>query len=797
MHEAVPVTPTLPRSERFVSPYLPVYAALGLAAGVWLGDRAHAAGWVTCAGGRLAPSPWWLLAPLPILLLVAVRGRAHRRVLIPVLFMVMMLAGVWRYLGHPFESCWGPNDLAYYNDNSSPGRPAVLEGMVDSYPDLQPGFSQYRVHVDTLWQGEDRLPVAGVLLVRAAADQRFQYGDRLRLRGVLATPNVYPDFDYRRYLARQGIHTIIRRLEIEWLAGDQGHPFWTALYVLRARASVLLNLLLPEPYAALANGMILGIDSGIPDELDADFKLTGTSHVLVISGTNIAVLSGFLLVVTRLLFRGRKGPATTLTLLCIVLYTLLVGAGPSVVRAAFMGALVVFGLYLGRSRSALISLFLAGLAMMLLNPLWLWDVGFQLSFMATLGLVLFAGPLQRRWQARMGDRLPRQISAILTEGLLLTVAAQMTTLPLIVLYFGRLSLISFVANSIILPVQPPILLAGMPAILGGYLYLPLGKLIALLPQGCLWWTTAVVQRLADVPYAAVDVGAFGRSLAMIYLVVLGAGFLWWLFRQEQQAPSLLPAGWGPPVRWGVALAMLAAVPVWMGATYGESQADGRLHLYLLGRDQAAAYLLVTPGGRRVLLDPCRETPNYPLDNILNQLPGVEPLDLVIRTRPGGELESSPPAGSVLEARNQALRPGARLNLGDNVTLTVLHAPANEHDSLLFLLRHRDFTTLLPFENNQETQAALAAQVPAGLALLPAPYPGTGAWLNPDLLAHLRPQVTLVPSGVTYPPGVAKILAAHTNLTSIPADAVVEVSSDGATFELRVQPYGAELVGIDR
>ncbi len=732
-----------------------------------------------------------------MLLLVAVRGRAHRRVLIPVLIMVMMLAGAWRYLGHPFESCWGPSDLAYYNGDSSSGRPAVIEGIVDDYPDLKPGFSEYRVHVDTLWQREDRLPVAGVVLVRTASDQRFQYGDRLRLRGALVTPNVYPDFDYRRYLARQGIHTIIRRPQVDWLAAGQGHPFWTALYSLRARASALLYFLLPEPYAALANGMILGIDSGIPGELDSDFKLTGTSHVLVISGMNIAVLSGFLLVVTRWLFRGRKGPATALTLLCILLYTLLVGAGPSVVRAAFMGALVVVGLALGRPSVALISLFLAGLAMVLLNPLWLWDVGFQLSFMATLGLVLFAGPLQRRWQARMGERLPRQVSGILTEGLLLTVAAQMTTLPLLVLYFGRLSLISFVANLLILPVQPPILLAGMPAIFGGFLYLPLGRLIALLPQACLWWTTAVVQRLADVPYASVDVGAFGRLLATIYLVVLGAGFLWWLFRQEQQAQTLLPAGWGSPVRWGVAVAVLATVPVWMGATYGESQPDGRLHLYLLGRDQAAAFLLVTPGGHRVLLDPGRQTPDYPLANVLNQLPGVEPLDLVIRTRPGSNPDSSPPAGSVLEATNQALQPGAGLNLGDDVTLTVLQAPADEHDSLLFLLRYRDFTTLIPFENTQETQMAVAAQVPAGLTLLPAPYPGTGAWPNPDLLAHLRPQVILVPSGVTYPPGVVKVLAAYTNLTSIPADAAVEIISDGATFALRVRPYGADVAEAGR
>ena len=130
-----------------------------------------------------------------------------------------------------------------------------------------------------------------------------------------------------------------------------------------------------------------------------------------------------------------------------------------------------------------------------------------------------------------------------------------------------------------------------------------------------------------------------------------------------------------------------------------------------------------------------------------------------------------------------------LNLDTGVTLTLLSTPS---DSLLFLLRYGDFTTLVPFEISQETQTELAPKLPVGLTLLPAPYPGTGAWPHPDLLAHLRPQVTLVPEGVTYPQSVQQALAASTAVASIPNAAAIDIATDGRTFTLTARPYPQDL-----
>ena len=145
---------------------------------------------------------------------------------------------------------------------------------------------------------------------------------------------------------------------------------------------------MPEPYAALANGMLLGIEAGIPDDLYDKFNLTGTSHVIVISGSNVALIAGVLVAFgTRLLGRKRGVyPA----LLGIAAYALLVGGDAAVMRAALMGGLFVYATAIGRRSTALVSLAAACWAMTLVNPLTFWDVGFQLSSAATAGLILFS-----------------------------------------------------------------------------------------------------------------------------------------------------------------------------------------------------------------------------------------------------------------------------------------------------------------------------------------------------------------------------------------------------------------------
>jgi competence protein ComEC len=319
-----------------------------------------------------------------------------------------------------------------------------------------------RLRVESIRQGETDLPVGGLLLVRAPRYPEYAYGDRLIVMGRPETPPVFEDFSYKDYLARFGIHSMVRRPSIQLVASGQGHPFWATMYAFKASASATINQILPEPAAALLNGILLGVETGIPRDLYEAFNLTGSSHIIVISGSNIALIAGLLLVLGQKTVGQRYAPP--LALLGIGLYTLLVGADAAVSRAALMGGRWLLAVWVGRPGFALNALFFSGLVLTALNPLILWDVGFQLSFMATLGLIVLVPPLERAVFSFLQTRLRREqvglTMALLSELLIVTLAAQIITGPLIVYHFGRLSLVSLLTNLLILAAQPPIMLLG-------------------------------------------------------------------------------------------------------------------------------------------------------------------------------------------------------------------------------------------------------------------------------------------------------------------------------------------------
>ena len=761
-----------------------------MAAGVWFGQKLLDLGIARCAGTQITPAPHLLLIPLGVLAILMFLLRRRSWVLIPGIVLILALVGMGRVWTHPFEPCFGPDALVQYHDETPYGRPQVLEGVIVGYPVQREKYVQYQVRVDAIWQGGDRRPIHGMALVRADTDSDMHYGDAIRIRGVPTTPPSFPGFDYRRFLARKGIYTLIRRADVHLLAHHKGNAFFSRLYAVRARASAILNQLMPQPYAALANGMILGIESGIPRELYEQFNLTGASHVIVISGSNIAIVSGLLLMLFSFVLGRRRTLAALLSITGIILYTLLVGADAAVVRAAIMGGLYVLAIAFNRQSIALITLFVAGLIMLLLNPLTLWDVGFQLSFMATLGLILFSTPLQTRWNAVIGKRLPGPVNSVLAEGLLITLAAQLTTMPLVVIYFGRLSLISFLANLLILPVQPPIMIVGGVSILLGMVFLPLAQLIAMIPLASLWWTVFVVQRTAAIPWGSIEVNAFGRMVASLYYAGFLAGFVAWVVRRERGAAGLIPETLRPGVTRALLAAGLLVLPLWMGAAVQEARPDGRLHIRLLGMNHAVAWLLTAPGGQRVLLVG-NESDDFPLPDILKTLPnGKKPLNLTIFTLPEANFDPKKPILAQKSLLSSDLAPEMRIRLDEDVTLRVMPTPAAE--PLLFHLSYGDFSLLLPLTNSQQTQQTLAADpaTPA-VTVLVTPWPGTGAWPNPDLITVLHPQQILQPRGVTYPPGVQQALAAQPGLTAIPNDAITEIIIDGRSYWLQQQPYAAD------
>ncbi|MBL8051659.1 MAG: ComEC/Rec2 family competence protein, partial [Anaerolineales bacterium] len=213
--------------------------------------------------------------------------------------------------------------------------------------------------------------------------------------------------------------------------------------------------LFQDPEASLFAGILFGVETGLPRKLQEAFKNTGTAHIIAISGFNIAIIAGVLFSTFKYIFNERI--SALLAIFGIFFYAFLVGGDSAVMRAAFMGSISLFARQVGRRNAGLNALAVVALIMALINPLVLWDVGFQLSFFATLGLILYAEPFSNFTESIIAKFTKNDTSTftkIINENIVLTFAAQLTTIPIMAYHFNRISLISFIANPFILPVQP-------------------------------------------------------------------------------------------------------------------------------------------------------------------------------------------------------------------------------------------------------------------------------------------------------------------------------------------------------
>lgn len=718
-------------------------------------------------------------------------------------------AGIFRYATNPITPCWQPHDLAYYNipadQTFAPNAPQVtVTGYVSSYPLVKEERQRLEVTIQTLVKGGVTHAVHGELRLSTAPRQPYTYGQPLVLHGKLVTPPDFEDFSYREYLARKGVHSLFyaKTIESPPLPRAGAWPLHL-LYTFRARGEAVLNRLLPEPYAALANGMLLGIEAGIPDALYEQFNLTGTSHVIVISGSNVALIAGVLMAVGQRLLGRRR--ALWPTIIGIAAYALLVGGDAAVLRAATMGALFVIATGLNRRSTALISLAFAAWVMTLLNPLTLWDVGFQLSSAATAGLILFSPAVTqfftRLWPALFGRKALAHafsvggvdlvggsrtlLQSLLQDGFLVTIAANLTTLPLVLYYFGRLSLASLLTNFLIAPAQGLIMLWGSSGVLLGVAGLqPLAQLVLWVPWLCLTWTVGVVQWSAALPYAAVTLSNYGLAqLTLTYLLIaVGASYRSWRSNLRHWLTNRLPNPSQPWLVGPTAVGVLAvlAILVWAVTL---TQPDGRLHLYFLNIGQGDGILIQTPSGRQVLIDGGVDP-----QRLQQELGAVMPfwdrdLDLVLITHPDSDhmgaqvtlpqrlttsyaietaVSRANPAAAEWRAaltangvEQQVQQQDGWLDLGDGVALWSLWPPvggfqnedADNENSLVTKLVYGDFSVLLTGDAGLPSEAVLLAN-PEQLAatVLKVGHHGSTSSSSTAFLAAVNPQIAIIQVG---------------------------------------------------
>ncbi len=491
--------------------------------------------------------------------------------------------------------------------------PVILRGHISAEPDFRNRSVLLVIDASSLSldNGQNWRDVHGLVAVTVVGPNSPyapDYGDSVEVRGVLepvlGSPAPVPSSDGQPVAAPTGVFAAMTLPRLTILERGGGNPLLDWFYALRQRLAQAISLALPEPEGSLLIGILLGLKTSALRDQYALFQQSGTVHLVVTSGFKVTVLSGLLAVcATRLL--GRRWAILPL-LLGILAYVILCGAGPAAVRAGIMGALLVIAPRLGRTYNVYTALAFAALLMSAWSPYVLWDVGFQLSLLGTLGIVLLT-PFLAGWLGLLLDRVPGgKLSA---ELLCVTLAAQVATLPIQIIMFHQVSLVAPVTNLLVVPFLGVLLAMGVLVGVSGLVLPVVGAWAGWICWPLLWLVYQIIARSAALPFASVAVGSLDLVLAWVYELELGIVVAWLLASPRRVGVierSFLTSAQRlqsrkAQARWRIAGAALLVIAA--GAATFATLPDHRLHLTWLDVGTGGqAMLIQTPAGHTVLLD---------------------------------------------------------------------------------------------------------------------------------------------------------------------------------------------------
>ena len=412
--------------------------------------------------------------------------------------------------------------------------PVRVEGIVAAPPDNLGNALRFVLQAHAIDTGDGWEEFAADLFVTAKPtpglvslrkQSYVRYGDRLTLEGTLEEPPILDTFDYLDYLALQGIHLVMDFPTVKLQEEGRGNSLLTAVYNLRNSLSANLEQALPEPQAAVAQTLLLGNRANLPPQIRENFRSTGTSHLLAISGLHVGVVLVLTMAASAYIL-GRKGPYFLLVpLLAIWGYAVLSGMSPSVVRAAIMGTIYLVAVAAGRPRNVFLPLALGAGVMAGLNPGILPDLSFQLSFAAVAGIALLAPPITDWLQDKLRLTYERHGFVVsLARGALLSavvsLAATLATLPLVAFHFQKLPTLGIPATVLALPALPPILLASALTAVAHAMHPALGQVIGWAAYIPIAYLMAIVQAVAAIPGGLIEMDRFSGLLVWLYYLPL-------------------------------------------------------------------------------------------------------------------------------------------------------------------------------------------------------------------------------------------------------------------------------------
>lgn len=745
--------------------------------------------------GSLFNLPLAVLAIGVIPLIPIIFFRNHWKQLITTsLCLFILLGGMVRYPAS--LPAIDESHLAYYNDRGT----VTVTGMVVSDPEPGNRATTLRLSAQSVQADGARHDVSGEATVRVPPTSNYRYGDVLSLTGRLESPKAFEDFDYPTYLARQGIYSVVSFPRVQLLARAQGWPPLQWLHAARYAMAQSLNRVLPEPQAAIAAGILLGMRSGIPADFNRALSETGTTHILAISGLNLTIVLGIMLGAMVWLIGRRHYLYVWLTMAGMWLYVLLTGMQPPVVRAAVMGSMFLLAEFFGRQKSAINALIFAAAIMAGIQPQVLWQAGFQMSFLAMAGLVL----LSPSWQARARRRVKQAFDedspqarafTFLTDSLAVTAAATIAVYPVIAYYFDIVSLVGLPATVFGALALPGIIVSSAATAIMGLVAWPLGWIAGWADWLFISYLIWVVRSFHALPLASVQV-ACGGWYVFGYYLVLAAVFLGVKHRRRiaaffGRAPEIGRAVTGrlstvsssPALKWAIVPLLIIACLVWTAAL---TLPDGHLHVGILDVGQGDAILIQTPDRQKVLIDG-----GPGVQDAINHLGRLLPfwdrtIDLVVLTQPQADhLTGLLPvldryqvkkvvepgltyssaayrqwlnALAVINIERTVARAGQSLDLGRGIRLDILHPGEKlltgtgddvNNNALVMHLVWRKVSFLLASDIAYEAELELLTNhAPLKSSVLKVAHHGSRTSTSARFLDAVSPDVAVISAGAS-------------------------------------------------
>jgi competence protein ComEC len=399
------------------------------------------------------------------------------------------------------------------------GESVTLEGIISREPDVRENSTNLYIKTS-----ED------LVLVSVDRYTEFFYGDVVRVEGKLAKPDSFVTdlgrtFDYPGYLKAKGVEYRISFAEVEVLSEGEGNLILTNLLKFKQSFMTQVESLLPEPAAGLSEGLLLGVKQALGEELEAAFRETGIIHVVVLSGYNVMLVVLFVMFVLGYFLSKR--PRVIFGILAIILFALMVGLSATVVRASIMASLLLIVQATGRVYFVLRGLILAGLIMIIINPfLLVYDVGFQLSFMATLGLILISPHIEYYL-----SKIPELFGA--KPFLIATLSTQVAVLPLLLYQKGQFSVVAVVVNVLVLPMVPVAMLLTFIMGMVSYFSVTLATIIAYPTYLSLSYIIELAWWFSKLSFASYVIPAFPWFVVPVSYAAMG--YVLWKFHKPELA----------------------------------------------------------------------------------------------------------------------------------------------------------------------------------------------------------------------------------------------------------------------